>query len=160
MSPAGDCDKSSHGPIGWVYSPASKGEMFAGLSGSISTEDISCVPPSDVTVALRGNKFVAEQFPDAAFLEFVMEKQRAHGGKMMSVMNMVHTFVARSGRGRGLAGVVTLAAFRHCAKKKLQVRPSCSYIRKKFLVKHPEFEDICVSLEISNEVKHEVMIGG
>lgn len=92
---------------------------------------------TDMEVELRGNKFVATKFPDDAFLEFYMDGDD-------TIMDMVHTFVASSGRGKGLAEVLCNAAFSHCKQKELKARPSCSYIATRFLDKHPEYRDICV----------------
>ena len=88
-------------------------------------------------VELRGNKFVATKFPDEAFLEFIMDGD--------TIMDMIHTFVAPSGRGKGLAGILCSAAFSHCVTEGLKVRPSCSYIATRFLDKHSDYRDICVA---------------
>jgi predicted GNAT family acetyltransferase len=89
-----------------------------------------------INVVLQENKFVAVDFTDC-FLEFAMDENS-------KIMDMYHTFVHESGRGKGLAEKITLVAFKHCKQQNLQVKPSCSYISSRFLSKHPEFKDICV----------------
>ena len=89
---------------------------------------------TELEITLQGNKFVVVAIP-SCFLEFVMED---------NVMNMIHTFVDIDGRGQGLAGKLCMVAFKHCQKEKLQVKPSCTYISGRFLIKHPEFAGICV----------------
>ena len=91
---------------------------------------------AELTVSKCGNRFVADAFPDAAFLEFVMEDN--------NVMDMVHTFVAPAGRGKGLAGIITKAAFQNCKELSYKVRPSCTYIAGRFLDLHPEYRNLCV----------------
>ena len=143
----------------WARSRARKSGMFVRSSGSITRAfTISCASPSDLDVVLRGKKFVASQFPNDVFLEFVLEFGTGKGSKLASVMNMVHTFVAPSGRGRGLAEAMTLHAFQHCIQKKMKVRPSCSYINGRFLDQHPAFRDICVRIEILKELKNGAII--
>jgi hypothetical protein len=48
-------------------------------------------------------------------------------------MDMLHTFTSKRARGRGLAAVVTRAAFEYCTEEGLSVRPSCTYISERFM---------------------------
>ena len=136
--------------------------MFVRSFGSITRAfTIACASPSDLDLVLRGNKVVASQFPNDVFLEFVLESGKGKGkwkGKLPSVMNIVHTFVAPSGRNRGLAEAVTLHAFQHCIQKNMKVRPSCSYVKGRFLDLHPAFRDICLRIEILKELKNGAII--
>ena len=147
--------------VAWVHTQANKNGMFAKSSGSISTaaKNLSpaCVSARELEVILLGKKFVASQFPNDAFLEFDLEYSDTKGVPT-PIIHMLRMFVAPIGRGKGLAEVIALAAFRHCVEKNLQVRPSCSYIRSRFLAKHPEFREICVSIVILKELKNEAMI--
>ena len=103
----------------------------------LPADNVAVAAAEDLAVSRVGNRFVADRFPDDAFLEFVMTDDN-------SVMDMVHTFVAPRGRGKGLAGAVTKAAFEDCKARGIKARPSCSYISGRFLSKHPEYKELCV----------------
>lgn len=57
-------------------------------------------------------------------------------------MDMYETFVPPEYRGKGVAGKLVEAAFKHCAASDVLVRPSCTYISGRFVPKHPEYEEI------------------
>eukprot|EP01117_Protostelium_nocturnum_P017105 TRINITY_DN6904_c0_g1_i1.p1 TRINITY_DN6904_c0_g1~~TRINITY_DN6904_c0_g1_i1.p1 ORF type:complete len:102 (-),score=20.77 TRINITY_DN6904_c0_g1_i1:102-407(-) len=60
--------------------------------------------------------------------------------KGKKVMNMYHTFSPPSQRGKGIAAVVTKAAFEWAEKNGIdRVIPSCSYIHGTFLLKNEEY---------------------
>ncbi len=101
------------------------------------TRGVADAAAAGLAVSRVGNRFVADRFPDDAFLEFAMADQGA-------VMDMRHTFVAPRGRGKGLAAAVTAAAFEDVKARGLRARPSCSYISGHFLSKHPEYRELCV----------------
>ena len=50
-----------------------------------------------------------------------------------------HTFVQPEHEGKGYAAMLAQAFFALCAERRLQVRPSCSYI-KAYMQRHPELE--------------------
>ena len=52
-----------------------------------------------------------------------------------NVLDCVHTFVPPSGRGKGLAGKLVVAAFEYCIKNNCKIKPSCTYISDTFLKK-------------------------
>jgi predicted GNAT family acetyltransferase len=53
------------------------------------------------------------------------------------VMAIVHTEVAPSLQGRGIAGALVRAALDYAGKNGLKVRPLCSYARV-YMQRHPE----------------------
>mmetsp|Transcript_742 Transcript_742/g.916 ORF Transcript_742/g.916 Transcript_742/m.916 type:complete len:104 (-) Transcript_742:970-1281(-) len=59
------------------------------------------------------------------------------------VIEIPHTFVPVSERGRGLAGIVTEAAFQWAKENGWKVRPTCSYVSGRFLDKNPHWNDNC-----------------
>ncbi|KAG0494436.1 hypothetical protein HPP92_005430 [Vanilla planifolia] len=48
--------------------------------------------------------------------------------RVQAVMDMLHTYVPRSKRGRGLASHLCVAAFAHAQRNSMLVIPTCSYI--------------------------------
>jgi predicted GNAT family acetyltransferase len=53
------------------------------------------------------------------------------------VMHLVHTEVAPSLEGRGIAAALVRAALAWAAEQQLKVRPRCSYVRA-YMQRHPE----------------------
>lgn len=58
--------------------------------------------------------------------------------KKVTVMDIYHTFVPPTLRGRNLGGVLCDAAFAHAKREGWKVRPSCSYVSQSYVPKHPE----------------------
>ncbi len=56
-------------------------------------------------------------------------------------MTIMHTFVPETERGKGIAEKLTKMAFDFARKKRLKVKPECSYAAR-FVETHPEFSDI------------------
>jgi predicted GNAT family acetyltransferase len=54
-----------------------------------------------------------------------------------TVMDMRRTFVPETMRGEGVAELLAAAAFEYAASQKMKVIPTCPYISKTFLKKHP-----------------------
>ena len=67
-----------------------------------------------------------------AFLEYRLVVQprtsSGRGGASPAAMDMVHTYVPGSKRGRGLAARLCDAAFAHARSHSMRVIPTCSYI--------------------------------
>ena len=67
-----------------------------------------------------------------AFLEYRLVVQprtsSGRGGASPAAMDMVHTYVPGSKRGRGLAARLCEAAFAHARSHGMRVIPTCSYI--------------------------------
>lgn len=57
------------------------------------------------------------------------------------VMQMVHTAVHPSLRGRGIAGALVGTALQYAREGGLQVDPICSYVRV-YINRHPETRDL------------------
>jgi len=53
------------------------------------------------------------------------------------VMSIIHTEVAPSLQGRGIAAALVRAALDHAARARLKVHPACSYARA-YLRRHPD----------------------
>ena len=75
-------------------------------------------------------------------------KRQASYRAQATVMDITHTFVPEGGRGKGLAAVLTEAAFDAAAlrgaagkdvpwSEAIKVRPSCSYVSDTFLQRNP-----------------------
>lgn len=63
----------------------------------------------------------------------------------LCVLDLHHTEVPAMGRGKGVAGQLLDAVFRHAQEVGLAVRPSCSYARDTWLPRHPEYRAVCES---------------
>lgn len=58
------------------------------------------------------------------------------------MMDMYHTYVPESARGQGLAEKLAAAAFEYAQSQNLKVVPSCPYISRAFLARHPEWKKL------------------
>eukprot|EP00898_Chlorokybus_atmophyticus_P005874 jgi/Chlat1/6288/Chrsp44S05874 len=58
------------------------------------------------------------------------------------VMDMAHTYVPPSMRGRRVADRLAAAAFEYCGDQGFRVIPSCSYIGDTYLRRHPELQSL------------------
>jgi predicted GNAT family acetyltransferase len=58
-----------------------------------------------------------------------------------NVMEMYHTFVPHSARGRGAASSLVTGALDYARANGLRVIPACSYVAS-FVESHPEYADI------------------
>ena len=56
--------------------------------------------------------------------------------KEFSVMDLTHTFVPPSGRGKGIAKILCDEAFDFARQNDLAIRPSCTYISQTYIVKY------------------------
>lgn len=65
-------------------------------------------------------------------------------------IELYHTYVPEVFRGRGIAEQLCKAAFDYANAKGLTVIPSCSYISKAYLKRHPEYESIVKRGDTSN----------
>lgn len=57
-------------------------------------------------------------------------------GQDVSVLDLTHTFVPPSGRGKGIAKILCDAAFEFARLEGVAIRPSCSYLTDTYLVKN------------------------
>lgn len=57
------------------------------------------------------------------------------------VVHLIHTEVAPSLEGRGVAAALVRAALAWAAEHKLKVRPRCSYVRT-YMQRHPETQSL------------------
>ncbi len=62
--------------------------------------------------------------------------------KENNIMDLYHTFTPEELRGKGIAEILTNAAFEFAKQHNLKIRPSCSYVKDVFLKKHPEWMKI------------------
>ncbi|KAL6885889.1 hypothetical protein ACP4OV_010150 [Aristida adscensionis] len=73
--------------------------------------------------------------PDGeAFLEYHLPSP--------AVMDVVHTYVPRSKRGRGLAARLCDAAFAHARDHRMRVVPTCSYVSETYLPRNPAWNEL------------------
>jgi uncharacterized protein len=91
----------------------------------------------DVKHVTAERKFVLTIGDASAYLEYEEFDNKPN------VYAFTHTYTPVSLRGKGLASIVTRAAFNHFkAIENARIVPSCTYISGNFLVKHPEFNTI------------------
>uniref|UniRef100_A0A0E0KQT0 N-acetyltransferase domain-containing protein n=1 Tax=Oryza punctata TaxID=4537 RepID=A0A0E0KQT0_ORYPU len=67
------------------------------------------------------------------------------GATAAAVMDMVHTYVPGSKRGRGLAARLCDAAFAHARRHGMRVLPTCSYISETYLPRNPEWNELVLT---------------
>lgn len=93
-----------------------------------------------ITVQVRHDpeqsRFVTA-LPDGSEAELVYAEE----GKRL---NFYHTYVPEAYRTEGVAEQVVLAGFAYARKEGYKVVPSCPYVGRAFLRKHPEFQDLIV----------------
>ena len=65
--------------------------------------------------------------------------------KQGEVLDFFHTFVPSELRGHNLAEQVVQAGFEYAKANNLKVIPSCPYVGKAFLKRHPEYSNLVVS---------------
>ena len=92
----------------------------------------------EIALGSCGTRFEVVCSPEDGHLEF----RTSDDGK---VLDMYHTFVGIPMRGQGVASKLCVAAFEHCRRENLKVRPSCSYISGRFLLKHTEYSDLVLA---------------
>ena len=80
----------------------------------------------------------AQRFVIARGGEEAMLRYRRNG----STIDLSETFVPPSLRGQGLAEQLCRAAFEYAKAERLTVIPSCSYISRAYLKRHPEYEPL------------------
>ncbi|XP_052152455.1 acetyltransferase At1g77540-like [Oryza glaberrima] len=62
-----------------------------------------------------------------------------------AVMEMAHTYVPGSKRGRGLAARLCDAAFAHARRRGMRILPTCSYISETYLPRNPEWNELVIT---------------
>ena len=92
----------------------------------------------EIALGSCGTRFEVVCSPEDGHLEF----RTSDDGK---VLDMYHTYVGLPMRGQGVASKLCVAAFEHCRRENLKVRPSCSYISGRFLLKHTEYSDLVLA---------------
>ena len=90
---------------------------------------------NEVLNDLQGSRFVLDVNGQKVYVLYAEDKE---------TIDLYSTYTPPQLRGQGLAEKVVLAAFEYAKEKNLKVIPSCRYVRK-FLEKHPEFENLVVS---------------
>ena len=82
-------------------------------------------------------RFVAA-LPDGSEAEL----QYRQDGK---TLDFFHTYVPEAFRTEGIAEQVVLAGFEYAKREGLRVIPSCPYVSRGFLRRHPEFQPLVAS---------------
>ncbi len=59
-----------------------------------------------------------------------------------TILDFYHTFVPEAFRTEGVAEQVVLAGFQYARQAGYRVIPSCPYVSRGFLRRHPEFADL------------------
>uniref|UniRef100_J3LXZ3 N-acetyltransferase domain-containing protein n=1 Tax=Oryza brachyantha TaxID=4533 RepID=J3LXZ3_ORYBR len=67
------------------------------------------------------------------------------GATAAAVMDLVHTYVPGSKRGRGLAARLCDAAFAHARRRGMLVLPTCSYISETYLPRNPAWNELVLT---------------
>jgi predicted GNAT family acetyltransferase len=87
---------------------------------------------SDVINDIQGSRFVLEVEGEEVYLLYAEDKE---------TIDLYSTYTPNNLRGQGLAAKVVKVALEYAKNNKLKVIPGCWYVRK-FLGKHPEYQDI------------------
>ena len=66
-------------------------------------------------------------------------------GKHDRCLNFLHTFVPDAARSKGVAEQMVLAGFQYAQANGLKVIPTCPYVSRAFLRRHPEFHALTIS---------------
>lgn len=91
---------------------------------------------SDIKHDTKNQKFFLIVDGLESHLEYVQIKD---------TLNLVHTFVPSSLRGRGIAAKLVKAAIEYSREKAYKIIPSCSYVST-YLERHPEYADLVAKL--------------
>ena len=91
---------------------------------------------SEVRHDQAGSRFVIALAGQEAVLEYRLSGR---------VIDLHHTFVPESLRGRGLAEQLCKAAFEYAKANRLSVVPSCSYVSGAYLKRHQEYAPLVTS---------------
>ncbi len=83
-----------------------------------------------------GSRFVISLAGQEAVLEYRLTGQ---------IIDLYHTFVPESLRGRGLAEQLCKAAFEYAKANGLKVIPSCSYVAGAYLKRHQQYAPLITS---------------
>ena len=62
-----------------------------------------------------------------------------------TTLDFFHTYVPEKFRTEGIAEQVVQAGFDYARQEGLRVIPSCPYVSRGFLPRHPEYQDLVVS---------------
>ena len=89
--------------------------------------------PVTVQHDLKAQRFYAV-LPDRSEAELQYRQE----GK---VLDFFHTYVPEAFRTEGIAEQVVQAGFEYAKQEGLRVIPSCPYVSRGFLRRHPEFQD-------------------
>eukprot|EP00252_Welwitschia_mirabilis_P019408 TRINITY_DN4484_c0_g1_i2.p1 TRINITY_DN4484_c0_g1~~TRINITY_DN4484_c0_g1_i2.p1 ORF type:complete len:110 (-),score=12.88 TRINITY_DN4484_c0_g1_i2:269-598(-) len=73
------------------------------------------------------------------YLEYQMIAEGGAEGAVTAI-DLIHTYVPPSRRGRGTAALLCSAAFNHARQNSLLVVPSCSYVSETFIPRHPDLK--------------------
>lgn len=84
---------------------------------------------NDVINDIQGNRFVLDVDGNEVYVLYAQDKD---------VIDLYSTYTPPKLRGQGLAEKVVKDALEYAKEKKLNVVPTCWYVRK-FLEKHPEY---------------------
>ncbi len=83
---------------------------------------------------------------DAAAHRFVLKLEGAEAFLSYrpagTVLDLHHTYVPETFRGRGFAERLCQAAFEYAKAQRLTVIPSCPYISGAYLKRHPEYQPL------------------
>ena len=90
--------------------------------------------PVTVQHDLKAQRFYAG-LPDGSEAELQYRQE----GK---TLDFFHTYVPEAFRTEGIAEQVVQAGFEYAKREELRVIPSCPYISRGFLPRHPEFQDL------------------
>lgn len=59
-----------------------------------------------------------------------------------TTLDFFHTYVPEAYRTQGVAEQVVLAGFQFAQRERVQVRPTCPYVSRGFLRRHPEYQPL------------------
>ncbi|XP_062185214.1 acetyltransferase At1g77540-like [Phragmites australis] len=107
---------------------------MAKRGGGGGTDDREEAPPETEIIVWREEARRFETPDGEAFLQYRLPSP--------AVMDVVHTYVPRSKRGRGLAARLCDAAFAHARGRGMRVVPTCSYVSDTYLPRYPAWNEL------------------
>lgn len=105
------------------HTPEAPIPHLLGLSLCFSSKEMAAAAAEELKIVWNEGSKRFETEDKEAFLEYQLRNRKE--GK---VMDILHTYVPSSKRGRGLAHHLCISAFNHAKAHSLSIIPSCSYV--------------------------------
>ncbi|XXG65402.1 hypothetical protein AAC387_Pa05g3113 [Persea americana] len=101
----------------------------------------------EATIVLNEGLKRFETEDKEAFLEYELRNR----GKV-KVLDIIHTYVPSSKRGRGLAHHLCISAFNHAKAHSLLIIPSCTYVSDTFLPRNASWNSLIYNKDVKSSM--------